>query len=277
MNEEVIKGVADWLSVPVVLVAVAVMAAGALWLCWRTRSPSLLLERAWRILVGTSSSTERAVGKLLQEHQELLEIRFRHVPGLRTHRELLRLIEWLTAHDEEIGDVGRCGEYFDVAQLRVREEKMPRPWRVFVSGITLIVSLWFAIAAGALSFLSKPILQFNTTGTYLIFQRDAARPLLSKTYLRKDHCASPADAAELGFTPSEAKSLCELFSSPEAIQRFEREVPLQRAFAAFMAAFFGYFCYQAYQWIRRLVAAKDLMRRLSQRTAGASLLSECKY
>lgn len=277
MNEELIKGVADWLSVPAVLVVLAAAASGAVWLCWRTRSPSLLLERAWRILVGPSSSPDREAGKLLQEHQELLEIRFRHVPGLRTHRELLRLKDWLATNDEDIGDIGRCGDFFDAAQLRLLEERIPGPWKQLAAGALVACTLWIAVAMAALTTSSMPILQLNATGTHLFFGKDTARPLFGKGTLRKTQCGTPTDAADVGFTTTEAKSLCDLFNDSEAIQRFESEVPLQRFLAACLTAIFGLVCFTMYQGLRRARAARELIRRLAQRASAASSLSDCVY
>lgn len=277
LNEEIIKGIADWFSVPVVLVALVPVALGLVWLCWRTRSPSLLLERTWRILVGPSCSADREAGAILREHQELLEIRFKHVPRLRTHKQLLNLKGWLTANDEDIGDVGRCGDFFDPEQLRVRVEHMPRAWLKLIGFLLLCPTLWAGMASLTFSFGSKPILQLKATETWFVLHKDSVAALLSKETLSKIQCAATEPPAAAGFTKAERKTLCELLASPESVQHFENGVPLQRIALATLAGMLGFVGFLLYQWLRRARAAKELHARLLQRSTAASLLPACPY
>lgn len=277
MNEEIIKGIADWLSVPVMLVALIPMALGLVWLCWRTRSPSLLLERAWRVLVGPSCSADREAGAILREHQELLEFRFKHVPRLRTHKQLLKLKGWLATNDEDIGDIGRCGDFFDPEKLRVRDADMPRAWLKLIGFLLLCTTLWAGMASLTLSFGSKPILQLKATHTWFVLHKDSVAALLSKETLSKTQCAAVEPPAEAGFTQAERKTLCKLLASPETVQHFENGVPLQRSALAALAGMLGFMGLLLYQWLRRARAAKELHARLLQRSAAASTLPACSY
>lgn len=267
MQEEIIKSVADWFSVPVVLVVCVVVVAAALWLAVRTRSPSPLLERAWRLLVGTTSAPDRPAGQLLKEHQELLEFRFRFIPSLRTHRELLRLRKWLVRHNEEIGDIGRCGDFFDIANLSVREKRLPSRKARFALGALVLIAIEIAMVLAIGAMVSGPIVTFRESGTTVILQRTQLKPIAHAGTLRQSQCTDLDAVTDTGLTRTELAAGCDYFSSPEDIARMEKDLPIQRFVLTLGAAFFAAAGIGMLRGLSQAKAARDLLGRLAERAA----------
>jgi hypothetical protein len=276
MEQQVINSIADWLPLPFALVVMLGFFGMLYWIIRRTRSFSVVFERIWQLLAGHAIDPDRDAGAMLRDHRELIEIRFRFLPQLRTQRQLTALRSWLRSHDEDIGDIGRCGpNLFDVDALAVREDRLwPKRWLAAAMAVSILLAP-LTLASSIAMWLPHPILNFRSSGTMFVLKDESARGLFNRDEVTRRACeaskAHPGQAegkaagAGEGFAPDERQSLCGLLADPVLMKKFRDDVPLQKF--AFMIATGMCLFVAVSAWLAssRGMAAHELLERLKQR------------
>lgn len=264
MNDQVIKSIADWFSVPVVLVFI-VLAAAAIWWIWaRTGKLSIVFNRLLRLIAGDISNKDSALGKATEQHLNLMYFRLMFFPSVRTNTEALKVIAYTETNDEEIGDVAACGRYFDVAKLCVRTDQLPQ-FNGLTVRILIIAAFWFvACVAGILILPNKALIQYKPTGQYFWLAQDNARAFSGDMQIDVEECTAKTAAGDAR-DPAMRAAICELLQTPKELEKHLKTVPLQRAMLSIILG--GTFLpgIAFFRELREAVNARQLQKRQEKR------------
>ena len=107
------RSIAQWLAIPIPIVASLLFGALVAWLCWRSGSTHPVLTRLWRMVMGRTAATDREISRLIETRDRLT--RFRFIFGLRarTLAQAKRVAKWSEVYDEELADIKTCGRFFN--------------------------------------------------------------------------------------------------------------------------------------------------------------------
>ena len=93
---------------------------------YRTQSIYVLLARVWRIAVGAKPIEDQEIRRYADDIHSLTYFRFVSNLKVSSLAQAKSAIIWAERNRLDLRDVARCGEYFDVERLEVRQEKIPR-------------------------------------------------------------------------------------------------------------------------------------------------------
>ncbi len=264
MDQEIVKGLADVLSLPTAFVIAAAWVALAWWLWERTGTPSVLMARLWQLMSGMQRKENSEVDAFVVQHNELMELRFRFFPDLRTHRQFTALRQWLDKHDEEVADVAACGRLFDVEGLSLKPKAVPS---MKVQGLVFavaVVAILLALLFGLIAWSDRVLIQVRESKNFYLVSQDRAVSLSKLSPVVAATCKNVA--GNQGQPPKgDQKVLCELLSDPGLKDYLATQLPAQRglsAISAMMLVWLGTLCFR---WLGRWTAAARLAKRLQNR------------
>ena len=85
----------------------------------RSRSTHVVVSFLWRKVIGDAPKASPRVHGWAEQREAWAYFRAQSGIATRTLRQTERLILWAARQDEEVGDVRRCGDYFDLERLRL--------------------------------------------------------------------------------------------------------------------------------------------------------------
>ena len=131
----------------------------AWWLWERTGTPSVLMARLWQLMSGMPRKEGSEVDAFVVRHNELMELRFRFFPNLRTHGQFTALQQWLDKHDEEVADVAACGRLFDVEELALKPKAVPSMVVQFPTFLVAVVAILLALLLAVIALSDRVLIQ----------------------------------------------------------------------------------------------------------------------
>lgn len=138
MPVSVIENVAaDWIKAALALL-VFITPVIIAW--FRSGSTHIVWSRLWKLIDGKGVKPQSTLQRFLAERDTLMEFRVRTGVRARTTRIAMDIRKWCADHNEEIGDVGRCGAYFDTEAVDL---KTPPSWRRQALIYFVMASLFF--------------------------------------------------------------------------------------------------------------------------------------
>lgn len=248
-----------------------------LWLCWRSRSPHMLLARTWTLAHGKPQPGDRLIRKYLASRSTLMQ--FRAVTGVRcrTLEDTHRLIAWTTDNNEEIGDVGRCGSYFDLRKPGLKSV-LPRRWEFIASALIAIVcSAGLIIAVSAAASTRAWANVKNGSGKELLLAPTDFEVWSTARHFTPTDCKTLSFqiiAQRVGLPVDEVSTACGWFGDPDLQPLITKSVRQQRlALGVFIGLLLGYGA-PAARWFKAATAAQDMAKRLAKRASTQSALTE---
>ena len=269
VDDQLVKSVADWFSIPVAAVILCAVLGAALWIWIRTGTSSVLLDRFWRLVIGDTLSKDSVIGKAVTKNLTLVEFRFRFFPKTRTTVEAEAAIAWAEAHGEDIGNVAACGDYFDIRDCRMRE-RIPR-----VRTQMLILLLATAMLIGtafmaSLSIRTEPLIRVINTNNFYWVASDRIRTFSNKDEVSKAECDAGAGARKL----MDGAVLCGILASKSDLDHLTKSMPVQRGMILVVALYALWMTGLAYRWFLRATRAYALTRRIAKSTADKKALAK---
>ncbi|MYM69702.1 hypothetical protein GTP45_23070 [Pseudoduganella sp. FT55W] len=240
------------------------LAAALIW--WRTRSGHTILSRIWAFF---SLNRGRSTLKFFEQFQEkqaaLLQFRFNTGLNVRTLRHMKRVIKWGKKNDEDIGDIKRCGGFFDLEKPGLAESasKIKWWWGVFPF---LLAGLFFngAVAATVIAVSERALVQLNETKKYMLLSVTDAKPFGGSGF--KFASCAQATSQDTGFTARERQVICDAVNSSDISKIVNRGVQEQRWGFGVLIAIFLFAI--AFFW--RMYRETESARRMYERQA-------CRY
>jgi len=245
------------------------------WVCWRTRSMHLLMTRVWRVVFGKVDVGDRDLSKFIETRNRLMKFRFFSGINFRTLAQAKRLSKWATENDEEVSDVRACGGYFNRELCQLNEKEVPgRSVQLgMLIGLCILLALLMFSSAGMAT--NRAIYKMKDSGVWFLFSDKEVTKLFGDRHrIDLDDCAKStdvaADAARTPYTPIEYKAICKALSDPHVAAGIRETVGQQRVAFGTVSAVLLAAALSMYLTFRQMVAAFDMMLRLSRRRESSS-------
>jgi hypothetical protein len=264
---DIVSAVPSWAWTALHLSAIALL---ILWLCWRSGSPHMLLARVWALAHGKPQPGDRLIRKYLASRSTLMQ--FRAVTGVRcrTLEDTHRLIDWTADNNEEIGDVARCGSYFDLRKPGLKPIA-PRRWEFIASLlITAVCSAGLVIAVGASTSSRAWVTVKNGSGKELLLAPNEFEVWSTARRFTSVDCKTfshQAIAQRVGLPADEVNTACGWFGDPDLQPLIAKSVRQQRLGLCFLIGLLLGYGLPAYRWFKAAVAAGDMAKRLAKRVS----------
>ena len=265
---EIVSAIPGWAWTLLHLGAIGLL---LLWLCWRSGSPHMLLARLWSLAHGKPQPGDRVIRAYLASRSTLMQ--FRAVTGVRcrTLEDTRRLIIWTTDNNEEIGDVARCGRYFDLRKPGLKEPA-PRRWE-FITSLLLVAACGTAliVAVSAITTQRAWISIKNGTGKQLLLAPTDIEVWGTARRFTAADCKAlghQAIADRVGIPANEVSTACSWFEDPDLQPFIDHAVRQQRLALSFLIGQLLGYGVAAYGWLTSAIAARAMSRRLRQRESG---------
>lgn len=248
-----------------------------LWLSWRSGSSHMLLARLWTLAHGRPQPGDRRIRKYLASRSTLMQ--FRAVTGVRcrTLADAHRLMAWTDENNEEIGDVARCGSYFDLRKPGLKPF-LPRRWEFVVSlAIIAVCGAGLVIAVGAATSTRAWASVKNGSGQELLLAPTEFEVFRSARRFTPVDCQtlSPqAIAKRVDLPAAEVSTACRWFGDPDLEPLIAQSVRRQRLGLCFLIGLLLGYGLPARRWFQAVNAAWDMSKRLAKRTSTPSAASE---
>ncbi len=249
------------------------------WVAWRTGSAHPIRQRIWRFVYGKADIADPAIKAFVDERTDLMTFRFTSgLRGMRTIERARSLAAWLRANDEDVSAVNRSGRYFDLEDLRVRDDRFPsnsvRAAMVILASTTAMLSLVpISLSAGDGAFF-----RMTKSGTWFEAHPSAARVIAWPAWQRRptltvEACGGDQQAAAKAtqFLLEDIGVVCKLINDPNTPQYLATSVAQQRIALAFVAALLGLATYFLLLPVIRVDAARELAKRLKSKQAQGEL------
>lgn len=239
-----------------------------LWLYWRSGSNHILFSRLWSIVQGKAQPGDRPLRLFLARRSTLMQ--FRTITGVRcrTIVQAHELLKWTQENNEEIGDVARCGNFFDLETPCLKDER-PKKWQfwlaigfvaacvialVFTGGLSLSERAWVSVKNGSGAQLLVSSTDVEVHKTYQYFSKDDCT--------KQDHTAI---ASRVGIPPNEVDTACGWFRDDAALKAdIHRLVGQQRTAAAVLAIIILGYGTPTFRWLTSVMASVDMRERLEK-------------
>jgi hypothetical protein len=260
-----------WLTLALQILA---FVSVVIWLRLRSGSPHVLRTRLWALAQGRSQPGDQPIQAFLSQRSSLMQ--FRVVTGVRspTIQHTHRLMTWLHDHEEEVGDVARCGGYFDVRLPGLSRRLPSKTWLFF---FTLVFSLCVGIImlAGLTMLSGRALVSvLDGSGRLMWLATSDVRVLHTTQHFGPsdcDHRAHTAIAAAVGLPSNEVDIACRWFGDRSLPEKIRESVHQQRIVLLLMVALALGYGLPAYGAFTTAKAARAMRARLQAR--GASGLS----
>lgn len=251
------------------LLAVAVFATIPLIAVWfRSGSTHVIWSRLWRLANGKGNKAQSELQKILTERDDLMKFRVQTGVKARTTKLALAVQTWCKENDEEIGDVGSCGRYFDTEKA---ELKMPPSWKLqiplylvligllvinlFLVGGFLTPRLWSIVPSDSRTWVTLGENDARTFWTHHLFSIDDCS---------KSEASSIAKQAEI--PEVDVQIICGWLKNSAYKQDFSKQMHAQRTSAVFLLGIFLLPSYLLYTLFASGVTALAMHQRQEARS-----------
>jgi hypothetical protein len=245
------------------VVLLVILAAAAIW--WRTRSGHTVFSRIWTLFASRRSNTSLKTIKQFHEKQATLQ-HFKFTTGLkvRTALRMERVVEWVEANDEDIGDVARCGSFFDLELPGLGKAAATIKWWHEIFPFTFALLLGAAgIIGGTLMVSDSALLTLTETKKNILLSSAYVKPINEKGF-RFAACGK-SFPPNTGFTEREQQILCEIAQDPDLPKVLARSLKEQRWALAIFAAIFLFSFTFFWTFYREMTCARLMSVRLAGR------------
>lgn len=238
------------------------------WLTWKSRSAHAARARVWTAIFGRPKGDDPIIRKWLDERTSLMQLRAVTGVHFRTNAVAHRLREWSLQNDEEIGDILRCKNYFDLEKPGIRGNGAAR-WVVAASFTTFAIAVALTLSLGAAMLSPRALVNVRGSNAtqLLLGERDV---IVWSTGQRfgPHECTSPPSAVPLEEssrpTAAERKAICHWFQDPAFPQMVHQQLTQQRELLFGLAAMCAFYWWQLYGWFKAAVQTRYMMKRLAQ-------------
>ena len=240
------------------------------WVVWRTGSTHPIKQRIWQLVHGKSDISDPGIKAFVDERTSLMSFRF--ASGLRSVRTIeraRRLADWLRANDEDVSAISRAGRYFDLEDLRVRDDRFPSNAVRGTMVILATVAALFALLPIALSAEKGAFLQITKSGTWFAAYPSAAKIIVwpvwrERPALTAEDCQQDqqAIAKRTQVSPEDVGVICKLITEASAPKFLATTVAQQRIALALIAIILGVAACMLLLPVVRVDAARELAKRL---------------
>ncbi|MFC4761842.1 DUF6216 family protein [Dyella koreensis] len=264
---EIVSAIPGWAWTLLHLGAIGLL---LLWLCWRSGSPHMLLARLWSLVHGKPQPGDRVIRAYLASRSTLMQ--FRAVTGVRcrTLEDTRRLIAWTVDNNEEIGDVARCGNYFDLRKPGLKLAP-PKRWEFITSLlITMVCGATLILAISALTSQRAWVSVKNGSGKGLLLAPTNFEVWSTARHFTAADCktlSGEAIAKRVGLPVDDVSTACGWFGDPELQPLIDSTVRNQHLGLSFLIGLLLGYGLPAYRWFTSAVAARGMSRRLERRVS----------
>ncbi|SEI89094.1 DUF6216 family protein [Frateuria terrea] len=258
--------------VPAILKLAGILSV-LVWLRVRSGSDHVLRSRVWSLVQGRPQAGDPVIQGFLAQRSTLMQ--FRVVTGVRvpTVVHTHRLLAWLDEHEEEVGEVARCGDHFDVRLPGLVPRLPSKAWLVFVTlvflacaGITMLAGLTMLSDRGLVS------VRGGSGAMIWLATSDASRWGSFEHFgpADCDQRAPTAIGARVGLPANEVATVCRWFTDRNVPRQIRATVRQQRtALLIIIALALGYGV-PAFSASTTARAARAMRARLDRRRASSS-------
>jgi len=214
--------------------AAFVLAACFLYAYFRTGSLHILFLWMWRRVSGKREPKDADVIELLDERYD--RDTFRFFSGVRAESlsQAKKVKAWANANNIPLSKIARCGRYFDLTALRIREDKLPScPRRIsawagvivpFLAGVVIL--FWSAV-------IQTVYFSFTADGNWFGMTKESAvrweEPNAPLTLaMCQSRPLSAAQVAATGFKPSQVEDICHYLTASDVGQQWKRDLNEQQ-------------------------------------------------
>lgn len=233
----------------------------------RTRCCYVLMDCIWRIFAKKDETGGSPISLFLDERRELM--RFRFVIGLpvRTTKQMRSVIDWSHLHDEDIGDVARIGDYFDIEKMEIKS-KLPGRCGMVLRAIAFSVAMLLATLAVSWVSMNSAFLNVKTSGTVFLVSDGQSRPLRNllgwnkADILTRELCQNGGNATV--FSVKDTKVVCQLLVDKEVVSYTEKAIKSQRIQLLPLLLLILCMTVAIWRWFWKAATAIDMRKRLAK-------------
>lgn len=193
---------------------------------------------------------------------------------VRTLTQVLSVIAYTEANNEDIGDLARCGPYFDIEKCALKpEDKRPRFVQQGLLCIGIGVLAFGIILAVFGLFPDRALMRVTDSGVWFVMDMKQANRFslnpFSPVYARVDmeQCGKLPDSLGpgTGFDRGDIATICNLIKEPESAFNIGSAIKSQRAVFAVAIVYFGIPLLMMLGTVRHGYAAWSVAKRLRER------------
>lgn len=252
------------LSVALPILSVVAMAMLAFYVWNRTQSSYSLLDRLWQLLHGNKDCKDREISDFLDEQFALMQFRFTTGIPARTRKHATAVIDWARKHNEDVGAVAACGQYFDFEKIKLKEkDALPKRWHLFCRFLVTLILLFvtFAFLSGA--FTDRALLQLKSSDVYFTLSLNDAKPIGYGAGLTLKQCASGEVLTASGFEKKDAEIICSFFKDGSLDSYLKKVVNVQRIVFSVGSFFVAWVFWIVLSWLLQGVRAVNMSNRVN--------------
>ncbi|WP_285404883.1 DUF6216 family protein [Luteibacter sp. ME-Dv--P-043b] len=234
----------------------------------RAGSGHVFWGRVWTLIHGRRLLRDPVIDRWIMQRSALMQFRVQAGVRARTHGEAIRLIEWANTHDEEMGDIRRCGNYFDRA-LPGLKPTLSR-WQVMILGaISLLLFLGVFIAV-LLALSPRAIVSVKGgDGRVLLLSTEDIRPMFSTAKFTAHDCQVGAPgklAARVRMPVEDLRTACGWLDEPKLDAKINQTLEEQWNGGHSLALMGLIYLSFPLSWLLTATAAREMQRRLAVRS-----------
>jgi hypothetical protein len=223
------------------------------------------MSRIWTFF---SLNRGRSALKFFDRFQEkqaaLLQFRFNTGLNVRSLRGMKRVIKWGRKNDEDIGDIKRCGSFFDLDKPGLAESvsKIKWWWAVFPF---LLAGLFFngGVAAAVMAVSERALVQLSETKKYMLLGMTDVKPFGGPGF-KFVSCAQNT-SQDTGFTARERQVICDAVNSSDISKMVSSGVREQRWGFGVLIAIFLFAIAIFWRIYREIESARRMYERQASR------------
>lgn len=253
------------LSVALPILSVGAMAMLAFYVWNRTQSSYSLLDRLWQLLHGNKDCKDKMISDFLDEQFALMQFRFTTGIPARTRKHATAVIDWARKHNEDVGAVAACGQYFDIEKIKLKEkEELPKRWHLICRFIVAMILLFVTVAFVSGTFIDRAILQIKSSDVYFTLSLNDARPIGYGAGLDLKQCASGEILPVNGFDKKDVDIICEFFKDKSLESYLKKVINAQKIVFGIGFFFVAWIFWIVLNWLLQGVRALNMSNRINK-------------
>ncbi len=233
----------------------------------RAGSGHVFWGRVWTLIHGRSPLGDPVIDGWIKQRSALMQFRVQAGVRARTHGEAVRLIAWANAHDEEMGDIRRCGDYFDRALPGLRPTL--RRWQVLILAAVSLLLFLGVCSAILLALNPRALVSVKGgNGRVLLLSTEDIRPMFSTAKFNAHDCKIevPSELAARAHMPvDDLLKACRWFDEPELEAKVQQTLDEQWVGGHSLALLGLIYLSFPLSWLLTATAARGMKRRLEAR------------